>query len=112
VSTWSLNGGMSLYKSQLLKFERFYMIHGERQQRKDLNYKLLSGMIPESQNFDFYRHSHRELLKTANTVIGMRDILDDAELQYRKLLTFSPEVFVAHVNNAEEYQQKSTGLVP
>ena len=42
----------------------------------------------------------------------MRNILDDAELQYRKLLTFSPEVFVAHVNNAEEYQQKSTGLVP
>jgi hypothetical protein len=42
----------------------------------------------------------------------MREILDDVESQYRKLLTFSPELIAAHANNAEQYQQKkSTGSV-
>ena len=42
----------------------------------------------------------------------MREILGDVELQYRKLLTFSPDLIAAHANNAEQYQQNSTGSVP
>jgi len=41
----------------------------------------------------------------------MREILDEVELQYRKLLTISPEIIAAHANNAEQYQQKSAGSV-
>jgi hypothetical protein len=57
-----------------------------------------------------YRHSHRDLLKTAHTVVDMRSILGDVDLQYRQLAMFSPDLMKAHVRSAELYHQRSTSM--
>lgn len=58
------------------------------------------------------RHSHRDLLKTAHTVIEMQEVLNDVNTQYRKLMTYSPELISTRVINAEGYQTRSTGTIP
>jgi len=42
----------------------------------------------------------------------MREVLDDVDFQYRKLMTYSPELISAHVINAEGYQKLETGINP
>jgi hypothetical protein len=40
----------------------------------------------------------------------MREVLDDVDFQYRKLMTYSPELISAHAINAEGYQKLGTGI--
>jgi len=52
------------------------------------------------------RHSHRELLKTANTVVQMQDTLGSLNLHYAALQTWTPEIITIHAKNAEKYQRQ------
>ena len=52
-------------------------------------------------------------MKTAHKVIEMREILDDMEIKYTKLMTYSPEIIAAHVQNAEGYEKQfSSSTIP
>jgi hypothetical protein len=39
----------------------------------------------------------------------MREVLDDAEAQYRELMAFSPELIATYATNAERFQKQMTG---
>ena len=85
------------------------MIHGQKLRQRNLNCKRLSGTVLGEILMLICRHGHRDLLKTANTVIDMREILDDVEIQYRKLIIYTPDLIAAHANNAEQYQMMVSG---
>lgn len=58
------------------------------------------------------RHSHRDLLKTAYTVLDMREVLESLEAQYGKLMTYSPEIIERQAVNAEHFQRHASRLSP
>jgi len=51
------------------------------------------------------RHSHRELLRTANTVVQMQDTLASLNLHYAALQTWTPEIITIHARNAEKHDK-------
>lgn len=108
MSIWSPNGETSSSKSRSTTFERSYTTQEQKQQPRNLNCGPSSGTFLGGSEVDKRRHSHRDLLKTANTVIEMREILDDVDIQYRRLMTYSPEVISTQAINAEGYQKQVT----
>ena len=56
------------------------------------------------------RHSHRDLLKTANTVVEMRGILEDVAGQARRLGRYDAGVVEAPAKNAERFARDFDGI--
>jgi len=56
------------------------------------------------------RHSHRDLLKTANTVVDMRGILEEAEAQARRLMRFDSAAVEGPPKNAERFARDFDGM--
>lgn len=81
----------------------------QKQQKRNRNCAALSGFHPKINVVDVSSQSHRDLLKTANTVVDMRDILDDVESKYKRLMTFTPDLIAVQASNAERYQKFVTG---
>lgn len=57
------------------------------------------------------RHSHRDLLKTANTVVEMRGILEEAEDQAKKLGRYDNGVVEVPSKNAERFARDFDGII-
>jgi hypothetical protein len=55
------------------------------------------------------RHSHRELLKTANTVVEMRGLLEEVEIQAKQLMVYDSEVIDIPPKNAERFARNLDG---
>ena len=51
------------------------------------------------------RHSHRDLLKTANTMVNMRDILENVQLQSKQLMRYSSEAIATPGENSQRYHK-------
>jgi hypothetical protein len=56
------------------------------------------------------RESHRDLLKTAHTVVAMRDVLSTLGVQYTNLLSCSPDTIQLQGKNAQQYCEHVSSL--
>jgi hypothetical protein len=82
-----------------------YLRHALKGDRKEVRIACGSQVVAVALRL-IGRHSHRDLLKTAHTVVDMRETLDHVQSQHDALVTYSSQMLSNPPSNAESYIQR------